>query len=70
MDHNITALERAFQLAKTGTYPTVQDIKQKLKSEGYAQNQISGPTLYRQLREIIRGANRGSEHLNTDSEIP
>ena len=56
MDPNVTALERAFQLAKTGQYLGVVEIKQQLNQEGYSHNQIEGRTLIRQLQEIIRVA--------------
>ena len=54
MDPHVNAVERAFQLAKTGRYPTVEAIKQQLKKEGYLQHYIEGRTLTRQLTEIIR----------------
>lgn len=53
MRPNITALERAFELAKTGRYASSSEIKQVLTREGYGTSQIMGPTLMRQLREII-----------------
>ena len=56
MDPNVTALERAFQLARTGQYLGVAEIKQQLTLEGYSDSQIMGRTLFRQLREIIRVA--------------
>jgi hypothetical protein len=56
MDPNVTPLERAFQLAKTGQFLDVAGIKLRLKQEGYAQDQIQGRSLYRQLQGIIRGA--------------
>ena len=60
MEPNVSAVERAFQLAKTGRYPTVQDIKQHLKKEGYLPHYIEGRTLSRQLREIIRDSDRSA----------
>ena len=35
VDPNITTLERAFQLARSGQCSTLDDIKQRLKAEGY-----------------------------------
>src|SRR5262249_24101474 len=35
MDHNITALERAFQLADSGECDSVPHSKERLKAEGY-----------------------------------
>lgn len=56
MDHDLTALERAFQLASSGTCATVSEIKQKLKSEGYGLSQIEGSALLKQLRTLIKTA--------------
>ena len=35
MDTKVTALERAFQLARSGHMATVDDIRKRLKREGY-----------------------------------
>ncbi len=56
MDQNKTALERAFELARSGRYPTVDTIRRAISAEGYFQNQIEGRELSRQLREIIAAA--------------
>jgi hypothetical protein len=53
MDRNVTALERAFQLAETGVSASVSDIKTQLKREGYSDAQIIGPTLVKQLKALI-----------------
>jgi len=58
MDNNITALERAFELAQSGQYGSVTDIKRKLHSEGYSMDQVTGPALNKQLRQIIREAGK------------
>jgi hypothetical protein len=54
MNQNISVLERAFQLAKTGLYPTIGIIKKQLQKEGYWASQIEGPILHRQLADTIR----------------
>jgi hypothetical protein len=54
MDRNITALERAFQLARAGRHASVADIKKQLKTEGYSVAQITGPTLLKQLKALLR----------------
>ncbi len=54
MEPNVTSVERAFQLARTGRYSDVEQIRKRLKQEGYAQDQIAGRSLFRQLLEIIR----------------
>ena len=56
MDRDLTALERAFQLADSATCTTVGEIKQKLKSEGYSLNQIEGQALLKQLKALIKAA--------------
>jgi hypothetical protein len=54
MDHTVTALERAFALAKSGEYATVPDIRKRLAKEGYSVTQITGVALSKQLRALIR----------------
>jgi hypothetical protein len=56
MDQNKTAIERAFDLARSGRYTQVADIKRAVSDEGYPQAQLDGPSLRRQLAELIRGA--------------
>ena len=56
MDHTITALERAFQLAQSGDCASVGQIKQQLKAEGYSVVQIAGRVLGKQLLALIREA--------------
>lgn len=56
MDHSITTIARAFQLAKSGAVASVSDIKKQLKAEGYRIDQIEGPTLSKQLRSLINTA--------------
>ena len=59
MAPEISIIERAFQLAKTGQYGSVEDLKRKLRAEGYSVTAITGPSLLRQLRELIK-AGRGT----------
>ena len=56
MDHTVTALERAFQLAKSGDYTSVTDIKKRLGAEGYSIAQITGRVLSKQLDALIKAA--------------
>ncbi len=53
MSSRPTAIERAFELARSGGCGTVSDLRRQLKIEGYAADQISGPMLLRQLRELV-----------------
>jgi hypothetical protein len=59
MDYRSTSLERAFELAKSGQCATVEEIKKKLKAEGFWDDQLVGKTLIKQLRELIEAARRG-----------
>jgi hypothetical protein len=56
MDRAATVLERAFELAKSGNFTTVTDIKKRLKEEGCSVDQITGRSLTRQLDALIKGA--------------
>jgi hypothetical protein len=53
MDRSKTSLERAFELAASGTVSQVHQIRTLLKREGYDQRQLKGPAINKQLREII-----------------
>jgi hypothetical protein len=54
MDQNVTSIERAFQLAKSGDCASISDIKKSLQRDGYTAGQITGPLLLKQLRVAIR----------------
>ena len=56
MQPNQTMVERAFELAKSGEYSTVNVIKGKLKAEGYPLDQVDGKALTAQLRALMRDA--------------
>jgi hypothetical protein len=56
MHHNVTVLERAFQLAKSGKCATVEAIRQQLRSEGYSLSQVTGGVLSRQLLALTHTA--------------
>jgi hypothetical protein len=53
MDHKLSALERAFQLAKSGRAAFVSDIIATLKREGYEISQVQGPKLIARLKKLI-----------------
>lgn len=59
MRQDKTALERTFELARTGKYATVTDLKRAVAAEGYGLAQITGGALAKQLRQII-AAHRGT----------
>jgi len=56
-----TALERAFQLAKSGSCASLDDIKKRMKAEGHSTDQITGGALSKQLRVLIQTALKSRE---------
>ena len=61
-DRRMTALERAFQLARSGQVSTITDIVGSLKRNGYSTSQIEGPLLKRQLTGLIKVALASKPH--------
>lgn len=53
MNMNKTALERAFELAKSGKYANVSEIKSALLAERYSTEKVTGASLSKQLRGLI-----------------
>ena len=51
-----TTLERAYELAASGNYCSLTDIKATLKSEGFSsvREQLDGPSITKALRELCR----------------
>lgn len=49
-------ISRAFALAKSGTCKSVEDIRRRLKQEGYTaiDEHFSGPTMKKQLAALIK----------------
>src|ERR1700684_2632783 len=47
----VSAIERAFELARSGECKTIAQIRSRLSREGYDQDQILGPQLSRQLND-------------------
>jgi hypothetical protein len=56
MDRRPTALERAFELARSGKCADVAQVRLQLKAEGYARDQLTGPVLLRQIRDLCVAA--------------
>jgi hypothetical protein len=56
----MTAVERAFALARSGTCQSVQDIKLQMRQEGYPASEIephlSGPSIRKQLVALMAEA--------------
>ena len=53
MDPKVSALERAFQLARSGQAATIADIKKRFKREGYEEKAVDGGP---RSESLIRGA--------------
>jgi len=51
-----TTLERAFEIARSGTCRQIGELKRRLQHEGYDVRQIDGPRLLQQLRELMTAA--------------
>jgi hypothetical protein len=61
MHQNKTTLERAFEIARSGLPRGVEDIRTQLKSEGYDTRQLHGPTLRKQLLQMLKAARTAAE---------
>jgi hypothetical protein len=69
MKPGVSALERAFQIARAGVVQNVAEIKLTMDREGYDTRQIEGPQLRQQLRGLIkvgRGAVEPEPHWDDD----
>jgi hypothetical protein len=53
MDPHKTTLERAFDLARSGECSNVDEIRRRLKVEGYDEHAIKGRSLLMQLRALM-----------------
>lgn len=56
-----TTLERAFELAASGKYATIGELHRVLAAEGYAQQQLTGPALFEQLRKLMKASKPPSD---------
>lgn len=54
MNPDTQPLERAFQLASSGHFLTLEELLKAMRSEGYAVDQINGPSIRKQLRKLIQ----------------
>ena len=61
MESRKTPLERAFELARSGTCLSIRDIALKLNSEKYAISHLEGPALRMQLKTLIDEAVKSKE---------
>ena len=51
-----STLERAFELAASGRFASVTEIRSRLAAEGYFTAEVCGPLLCKQLMRIISEA--------------
>lgn len=56
MNDGLSSIERAFQLARTGHYSTLDGIKTRMLNEGYAIDQLSGNAFAAALSHLIEVA--------------
>jgi hypothetical protein len=56
MDPSKTALERAFDMARSGKFLNAGEIATAVKREGYPDGQVDGRALRSQLTAIIKEA--------------
>jgi hypothetical protein len=68
MDLKPLMLERAFDLARSGAYTRLEDIRLQLKREGYAEFQLYGASLRKQLRALIVEARKTSAESADQAE--
>jgi hypothetical protein len=54
MDTSKSELKRAFELAVSGKYLTVAEIRHRLDAEGYTGSQVTGTSLTEQLKQRMR----------------
>ena len=65
MEPNVTALERAFELARSGRCRTMKEIRDCLRAEGYSQNVVIGKYLSAQLGRLMLEATPESYGFST-----
>jgi hypothetical protein len=53
-----STIERAYQLARTGEYASVSDLKKQLSRESYgdAEAQLYGPMIKSELQKLMKAA--------------
>ena len=70
MDYRVTTLERAFEMARSGHFESVADIKKQLKVEGFSVAQVTGRVLTKQLKDLIRVAQEQNGTGQSETEQP
>jgi hypothetical protein len=62
MPQYLDALERAFQIARSGRVDSVVDLRKALKREGFDERVVEGHALSRQLLRLIKDAKPAGPH--------
>jgi len=71
MDQKITAVERAFQIARSGAAASADDIKWALHKEEHLDGFIEGQSIRRQLAKLIKEARCARESTSAaETSIP
>ena len=65
---HVTTIERAFQLARSGSYENAEAIRRQLSREGYDARHIEGRFIIKQLHELIDGTPAARKRLLPDRE--
>ena len=60
MTSRLTALERAFELARSRDCPDLPAQRRKLQAEGYSRRLIDGRALIRQLSDLCKASSKSS----------
>lgn len=63
MAENMTTIERAFELARSGECGSVNDLRQRLRREGHesVHLHLHGASINRQLIDLMQAAKRERE---------
>jgi hypothetical protein len=56
-----TTLERAFELARSGKYTTLSELREALVAEDFNTAQLAGPSLRKQIRRMCVDAGKGTQ---------
>ena len=66
MKPDVNTLERGFELARTGEFDSIRQLKDRLDLEGYPSGLVVGPYLSAQLRQLMGMAHPESYRLQAD----
>ncbi len=65
-----TAVERAFELARSGDIANVEKLLSRLHREGYKTDGHFGPALRKQLKALINGAKPDGQKAPSGGDLP